>query len=134
MASAEGAKDNDTNQAPGRNSSENTTIELYSQLLASVKDISAPISQYDKRLTDLSNRMPHNSATTTSATAVRANITADTSNSTEGEPLFTTPANVSENTCGEGARPKNPHVQKTDISLNQGGHTCKESKNMRHKQ
>ena len=93
MASAEGAKDNDTNQAPGRNSSENTTIELYSQLLASVKDISAPISQYDKRLTDLSNRMPHNSAT--SATAVRANITADTSNSTEGEPLFTTPANVS---------------------------------------
>ena len=127
MASAEGGKggktdNNDTNQVPGRNINESTTIELYSQLLASVKDISAQMSKSDKRITDLSNRMPQNPVTTASSSTARTNVSVNTALSTESEPLFTAPAAVGD-VCGEGARLKKPQRPKNRHLSELGGAT-----------
>ena len=87
-------------QTPTRNADTATSLELYSQLLMSMKDMSTQMSVYDKRLTELTHRIGSN----------HVHVQAEKQDMTpiqkkDAEPMFSASATLTTE-GGEGARPK----------------------------
>ena len=117
MASAKGATGGKVDktvvtQNTAKNTGETTTLKLCTQLLASVKNISAQMSHYDKRLNDLTQKMSQGSNTTASKPHTSA---------IQNKPMFTTHLPCRKRPQVKGPDPKRIHVPRADISRNRWG-------------